>query len=105
MRVREPITLKTIENDRVQLRSIAAMPSLKRRRDKFHAHFDKAYFFQRDKIQQDAPLKWSGLEEIEDVLGRILDRYSAAYDATVYLLKLGNVRDLRHLLDRVRHGS
>lgn len=53
-------------------------------------------------IARDAPLKWSDLEEIEKVLGQILNRYSLAYDATSYTLKLGNIRDLHHLLDRVR---
>lgn len=47
MRVRQPITRETVEEDRARLQSIAALPNLKLRRDKFHAHFDRSYFFDR----------------------------------------------------------
>ena len=81
------------------------MASFKRRRDKYHAHFDKDYFFQRKKLQEDAPLKKTDFEEVEAVMSKVLNRYSEAYDATAYRLRAGNVNDLAHLLDRVRDDS
>ena len=42
---REPITFQTIETDRQKLEQIGSLPNFKLRRDKFHAHFDKKYFF------------------------------------------------------------
>jgi HEPN superfamily AbiU2-like protein len=102
MVVRKPITLAEIQQDRERLAGVASLSSFKVRRDKFHAHFDEDYFFQRDKLQQDAPLRWSDLEELEAVMDKVLNRYSEAYDATGYVLKVANIRDLVHLLDRVR---
>lgn len=56
------------------------------RRDKFHAHFDKRYFFDRSRIAVDAPLKWSDLDQAMELLKDILNRYSSAYDGEVFIL-------------------
>ena len=96
---REPITYQTIENHRKQIAELESLPHFKLRRDKFHAHFDKKYFFDRGKIGNDAPLKWSDLEAVIEVMGDILNHYSAAYDGNVYQLEPFNINDIDHLLD------
>lgn len=47
---RDPITLDTIEKDRTKILNLMSLHSFKLRRDKFHAHFDKEYFFDRKKL-------------------------------------------------------
>ena len=51
---REPITYDTVASDRTRLRELACLPAVKLRRDKFHAHFDKDYFFARERFAAEA---------------------------------------------------
>ena len=55
----QPITAQSIDEDRQRIRGLAALKSINLRRDKFHAHFDKDYFFDRQKLQ--AKRQLSGL--------------------------------------------
>jgi hypothetical protein len=96
---REPITLNTIRADMEQLSKIEALPSFKTRRDKFHAHFDKEYFFDRKKISDDAPLKWGDLKEIEETMSSIINRYSTAYDGNIFSIKPTNINDVNRTLN------
>jgi len=96
---REPITYQTVETHRKQIAELESLPHFKLRRDKFHAHFDKEYFFDRGKLGNDAPLKWSDLEAVIEVMGDILNHYSAAYDGNVYHLEPFNIYDIDHFLD------
>ncbi|TRZ50249.1 hypothetical protein D4S03_07055 [bacterium] len=98
---REPITYDTIDKHRKQIAELDSLPHFKLRRDKFHAHFDKAYFFDRSKLGNEAPLKWSDLEEVTKVMNDILNHYSAAYDGNVYHLEPFNIYDIDQLLDIV----
>ncbi len=101
---REPILLKTIREDRERINKLKSLRSFKLRRDKFHAHFDKKYFFDRKKLSQDAPLKWSDLEEVIRVMKDIINRYSAAYDGKLYKLEPINATDVDYLLDRLHRS-
>ena len=96
---REPITYESIESDRKKLKNIKALPSFKIRRDKFHAHFDKDYAFQRKQISSDAPIKFSDLDDVVKVLKDILNTYSAAYDGKVYKISLMNINDIDNVLE------
>ena len=96
---RERITYQAIEKHRKQIAKLECLPHFKLRRDKFHAHFDKEYFFNRGKLANDAPLKWSDLEAVIEVMGDILNHYSAAYDGNVYHLEPFNIYDIDNLLD------
>ena len=96
---REPITFKTIETHRKEIQQIRSLPNFNLRRDKFHAHFDKEYFFDRSKLAKDAPIKWGDLSHIVDTMVDILDTYSAAYDGNVYSLPLFNINDVDRTLD------
>ncbi|MEX0959102.1 MAG: hypothetical protein WDZ63_07425 [Burkholderiales bacterium] len=55
---RIPITAKSIEEDRQKIRSLVILKSIKLRRDKFHGHFDKDYFFDRGRLASEAPMTW-----------------------------------------------
>ncbi len=94
-----PITAQSIEADRDKLRNLKALPYFKRRRDKFHAHFDKEYAFERKKISSDAPLRMSDFEDAVAIMKDILNTYSAAYDGAVYSLTPMNIHDIDAVLD------
>jgi hypothetical protein len=101
---RIPITLKSIEEDRVRLASLPAVKSLRIRRDKFHGHFDKEYFFDRAKLEQDAPLLWKDVNEVAEVMGQLLNNYSVDFDGASYAWDPINIDDLDVLLIRARRG-
>jgi hypothetical protein len=101
---REEITLATIEAHRTQLRGLGGLESFRIRRDKFHGHFDKKYFFERDKIADDAPLRWSDFDEALSVMGDIINHYSGGFDGTVYHWNTVNINDLQVLLDYAARG-
>src|SRR5262245_48614603 len=50
---RKPVTIDSIDKDRERIKKLESLPSFKLRRDKFHAHFDKKYFFDRQKLQHE----------------------------------------------------
>ncbi len=101
---REAIDFKAVEEDRQRLRNFPALQSIRTRRDKFHAHFDKEYFFDRTKLGGDAPLRWSDLEEALSLLTGIVNRYSAAYDGNLYKLEPVNAGDLDDLLEELHRA-
>jgi len=98
---RKPVTIETINEDRERIRKLESLPSFKLRRDKFHAHFDKKYFFDRKKVVKEAPLKWSDLTQLVEAMKNIINGYSADYDGTLYALEPINVTDVDYLLDRL----
>jgi hypothetical protein len=98
---RDPITIETIKEDRKKIETLISLPNFKLRRDKFHAHFDKEYFFNRSALGNDAPIKHSDLDEIIELMKDILNRYSSAYDGNVYSLEYMNINDIDQLLNIV----
>ena len=98
---REAITYQNIQEDKKKIKDIESLPSFKLRRDKFHAHFDKEYFFDRSKISEDAPLKWKDLDQIIETIKDTINDYSASYDGNVHALKPVNVNDIDCLLDQL----
>ena len=101
---RTPITLKSINEDRKKIRGLASLASFKVRRDKFHGHFDKEYFFDRGRLVQDAPLLWGDLETAGEVMGQIVNDYSVDFDGASYAWDSINIDDLDILLSRARRG-
>jgi len=98
---RKPVTIETINEDRERIRKLDSLPSFKLRRDKFHAHFDKKYFFDREKLAQEAPLKWSDLTQVVEAMKDIINGYSADYDGSLYVLEPINATDVDQILDRL----
>ena len=97
---RERITYQTLKSHREKIQSILSLiNSVKTRRDKFHAHFDKKYFFDRDQISKDAPIAWSDIEELKEIMKDIINTYSAAYDSKRYDLQFFDSYDIDYILD------
>ena len=102
---RVPITVESIEEDRAKIRSLAALKSIRIRRDKFHGHFDKDYFFDRDRLHAEAPVRWIDLDEARKVMGGILNDYSVDFDGEMSSWKTMNIDDLGRLLKAAARGN
>ncbi len=98
------ITYDSIEADRDKIRSLKVLASLRLRRDKFHGHFDKDYFFDRKRLQDEAPIHWNDLQIAGEVMGGILNDYSADFDGACYCWDTLNNNDLEVLLRKAAHG-
>jgi hypothetical protein len=61
----------------------------------------KKYFFDRERLADEAPLTLGGLENVIEVLADIINHYSAAYDGQLFSLKPTNINDIDYLLDRL----
>jgi AbiU2 len=96
---RDPVDYAMIAADRETIINFEPLKSFRLRRDKFHAHFDKRYFIDRSRIAEEAPLKWSDLDQAMELFKKILNRYSAAYDGGVFHVEPPNANDLNYLLD------
>jgi len=81
---RTPITAGSIEADRNRIRSLAGLPSIRLRRDKYHGHFDKKYFFDRTRLQNEAAITWKELDEAAEAMGSVLNDYSVDFDGVFY---------------------
>lgn len=101
---RIPITLESIEEDRQKIRNLEVLKSFRLRRDKFHGHFDKDYFFDRNRFQTEAPIRWKDLEEAGDLMGSILNSYSVDFDGALYSWDKVNIDDLTVLLRNASRG-
>lgn len=99
------VDYKTVERNRAAITNFEPLESFRLRRDKFHAHFDKHYFFDRGRIAAEAPLLWSDLDDAMELLKDILNRYSAVCDGQVFHLDPLNVNDLNYLLDRLHRAK
>jgi len=99
-----PITAKTIEEDRQRIRDLAALKSIKLRRDKFLSHFDRDYFFDRQKLQREAPIKWEELAQAGDVMTTMMNNYSSDFDGNLYAAEALGIDDLTRLLYAARKG-
>jgi hypothetical protein len=99
---RDPITLDTVCNHREAMQNMSCLNSFKLRRDKFHAHFDKDYFFDRKRINEEAPIEWKDLDKVLEVSTDILNTYSPAYDGNLYEIEPVNAADVEVVLDIIR---
>ena len=101
----QPITAQSIEEDRQRVRGLATLKSISLLRDKFHAHFDKDYFFDRDKLQAEAPIDWAGLTEVGNVMTTMLNNYSSDFDGELFAGEVIGIDDLTRLLHAARKGN
>lgn len=100
---RIPITVASINADREKIDALAALPSIRLRRDKFHGHFDKEYFFDRSRLQNEAAVTWADLQEAGEVMGTMLDDYSVDFDGVFHSWEAP--KDLRRLLHAAHVGA
>ena len=97
---RTPITSESIEADRAKIRCLKVLASFRLRRDKFHGHFDKDYFFDRKRLQDEAPIRWDELQEAGAAMGSIINDYSVDFDGASYFWDTVNINDIEVLLRR-----
>ena len=102
---RTPITYESIEADREKMRNLRVLKSIRIRRDKFHGHFDKDYFFDRSRLQAEAPMTWDDPREASKVMGSILNDYSVDFDGAMNSWETLNIDDLAHLLRAAAKGQ
>ena len=98
---RQVITKESIRADKNRLKGLTWLRSIKKRRDKFHAHFDAQYFFDRSSISKEAPLTWADLDEAVKVATEVLNTYSAAYDGKILISEPVNAADVDYLLNEL----
>ena len=98
--IKHLITLETIKQDRERIRSLECLKNFKTLRDKFYAHFDKDFFFDRERMRNEAPT-WGDLKKVAEVTSDVLSNYSRAYDGQHFKLEIDNIDDLDYLLDRL----
>jgi len=96
---RKAPNLSSVNQDIGRLEKLPALGSIKIRRNKFHAHFDKEFFYDRELLQDKAPISWRELEKILEILKEILNKYSAAYDGSTFHFPTGNINDIDCILD------
>jgi hypothetical protein len=92
----------TVRQDRRRLARLAAVPSLRILRDKYHAHLDRDYFFEPGRLRDTAPLRWQDLTEIRSTIEEILNRYSGAFNGDVLAFEPMNARDVEVVIDALR---
>lgn len=94
-----PVTYEMIKDDRTRIENLKFMNFIALRRDKFHAHFDKEYFIQKEKLSDDAPIKWSDLNEVIKLIEEVFNRYSVAFDGGGWSFDVINLYDIDNVLE------
>jgi len=98
-------TISSVDEDIKRIEEITSIASIRTRRDKFHAHFDSDFFFNRKALQKTAPIFWDELEIILETIKKIVNKYSADYDGNLFLYKPLNINDVDIILDRLHEGK
>jgi hypothetical protein len=101
---REAPEVQSVDEDIKRIEGLPSIKSISLRRDKFHAHFDKEYFFDRKALQKEAPILRSDLETILGTIKELVNKYSANYDGSLFHYQPLNVNDIDIILDRL-HGQ
>ena len=98
-----PIYKETIEHDLENIHSLMDnSENWVRRRDKEVAHSDEEYFFEPERINEDAPIEWDELDKIQQVVNDIFNRYSKAFDGVPYRLGAKDISDINVVFSILR---
>jgi hypothetical protein len=101
---RDPISMDTLRAHRERIAQLDALPSINVLRDKYHAHFDKEFFFERDRLAEETPITWHALDTAMKLIWDIINTYSTAFDGKRYAGAPFNVDDVDHLLDSLHRA-
>jgi len=101
---RVPITFQSIETDRQKIISMPALKAFRVHRDKYQGHFDRAYSFEQERLTMEAPINWSDLEEAGQIMGQIMNDYSADFDGNTFLWSSLGIDDVNSLLNHAING-
>ncbi len=100
---RDPITRATVQAHRDKINRLEFLNSIATRRHKVWAHIDKKYFTDPSRLDQDAPISWSGLDQAVELTNDILSTYSGAFDGLAQPLGEDNAGDLTRLLAKLQN--
>jgi hypothetical protein len=98
---REELTNTDIEEDFAKLKQLDVIEKFKLHRDKYHAHFDKEYFFKQGALNEEAPITWAEIEPLPRVALDILNKYSAYYDGSLNTADYIGIHDIDSILDNL----
>ena len=96
------ITARQVARHQGRLSKLRCLKSLRARRDKYHAHFDKKYFFDLNRLDLDAPIASRNFGNAVKALWTVVNKYSVAYDGKAYEPTSANINDLDHILYALR---
>lgn len=99
------VDFSLITKRRSDIRGLQTLRALKLLCNKYVAHFDKIYFFDPTRLNNEALVKSAELEEVASLMGKIINNYSIAFDGQLTEWKVINIDDLRHLLNRAKKSS
>lgn len=104
---RKNLSHKEIDDFKNELLQLKIMKSIKIRRDKYHGHFDKNYFFldKRSMIDDEAPLLWNEIEVMLDLSERIINTITHKYKAESKIFKFMNVNDVEVVFDILKEHN
>ena len=91
-----------VAKDRERLRNLRCLQSTRIRRDRYHAHFDEKYFFDLQRLDNDAPVAIRDLGNAVRALWSIINKYSAAYDGKSYSSTSSNINDVEYIFRHLR---
>lgn len=98
---RTDITCDDIQTFREEIQASEALKRIKLRRDKYYAHFDKAYFLSKAQFAEDAPLEWIELDNLLELGRKIVNECSVAFDGKSYSVEPLNIHDVDRLLNKL----
>lgn len=98
-----PITPKVIQEDEQKLENLKeTMDSLKGWRDNVLAHNDRQFYLKGKVISEEYHLQRQQLQEVIDTLFKILNRYSHAYNSSIWREKALGEDDVQNVMDFIR---
>lgn len=101
---RTDIIYEDIQRFRDEIRASEALKRIKLRRDKYYAHFDKAYFLSKAQFAEETPLEWADLDVLLELGRKIINECSVAFDGKSYSVEPLNIHDIDRLLHKL-HGT
>ena len=97
----DSITYETIKEDLELLSSLSIKEDIENIRHKYTAHFDKEYFYDKNKLRTEIKINIDDLMSTINVIKSIYNRYSVAYDGVQNTLEPYNINDIDYILDRL----
>lgn len=94
------ITMDLIKDHRRKIKnSKETLDNLFHWRDKYYAHFDNKYFEDSNLLSVNAPLTPNDVYGLLELLAKILNKYSVAYNGKYYSTKATNRDDFFKIID------
>lgn len=93
----EDLYIETIEEDIILVERLNISDSIQTLRDKYYAHFDSKYFFEKEKLKIEIPFTIDDMIESIKILNNVLNKYSIQYDSEQKNIQLDKNYNLDNL--------